>query len=82
MDTGTGTATDLSAGLLAARFRGYAGECVEKANGADSIDDKKLHLNIALAWMRLARQSEEIGAMRAGAADAAPLPAAAERPLA
>jgi alpha-ketoglutarate-dependent taurine dioxygenase len=42
------------------RFREYAAECVQRATDAPSTGDKNLHLNMALAWVRLAQQTETL----------------------
>ena len=44
----------------AGKFREYAAECVQRATDSPSMDDKNLHLNMALAWVRLAHQSETL----------------------
>jgi hypothetical protein len=40
------------------RYRQYAADCVQQAQGQDSADDKSILLNMALAWLRLAQQVE------------------------
>jgi hypothetical protein len=42
------------------KFRDYAADCVQKASGTSNPEEKNLHLNMALAWVRLAHQSEAI----------------------
>jgi len=44
------------------QFRKYAADCVRKATGSQDPEEKNLHLNLALAWVRLAHQTESIGA--------------------
>jgi hypothetical protein len=39
-------------------FRQYAADCVRQANAAQTPQDKNILLNVALAWIRLARQSQ------------------------
>ena len=51
----------------AERFREYAADCMQKATGAPTPEDKNLLLNMALAWVRLAHQSQT----RAASADGA-----------
>ena len=50
----------------AERFREYAADCVQKATGAPTPEDKNLLLNMALAWVRLAHQSQTIAALADG----------------
>ena len=40
------------------RYRQYAAECVRQAQGESAPEDKTIMLNVALAWLRLARQTE------------------------
>jgi hypothetical protein len=40
------------------RYRQYAAECVRQAQGEKASEDKTIMLNVALAWLRLARQTE------------------------
>ncbi len=47
----------------AERFREYAADCIQQASGANSPEDKNLFLNMALAWVRLAHQSQSIATM-------------------
>ena len=47
-------------------YRRYAADCVRKAQGEETPEDRNILLNVALAWLRLARQTEAIDA---GAAD-------------
>ena len=39
-------------------FKQYAADCVLRAEGEQSAEDKAIMLNMALAWVRLARQSQ------------------------
>lgn len=39
-------------------FRQYAADCVRQAEGEQSAEDKNILLNMALAWVRLAQQSQ------------------------
>ena len=45
-------------------FRQYAAECVRRAETEQKPEDKTLLLNLALAWIRLAQQSQAAGADR------------------
>ena len=47
----------------AEKFREYAADCMQKASSAQNPEEKSLHLNMAMAWVRLARQSEGIGTL-------------------
>jgi len=40
------------------RYRQYAADCVRQAQGEEAAEDKTIMLNVALAWLRLARQAE------------------------
>jgi len=40
------------------RYRQYAAECVRQAQSEDTPEDKTIMLNVALAWLRLAQQTE------------------------
>ena len=40
----------------ATRYQQYAAECVRQAQSERSPDHKTIMLNVALAWLRLARQ--------------------------
>ena len=42
------------------RYRQYAAECVHQAQSEDTSEDKNIMLNVALAWLRLAQQTETI----------------------
>ncbi len=50
----------------AERFREYAADCVQRATGAPTPEDKNLLLNMALAWVRLAHQSQTLAASADG----------------
>lgn len=41
------------------RYRQYAADCVRQAQSEETAEDRSILLNVALAWLRLARQSEE-----------------------
>jgi hypothetical protein len=43
------------------RFHQYAADSVERARAAEDAGDRNIHLNMALAWVRLAHQSAEAG---------------------
>ena len=53
-------------------FKQYAADCVQKAEREESVEDKNILLNVALAWMRLARQSQAAGQSSASAEDGKP----------
>ena len=40
------------------RYRQYAADCVPQAQGETTAEDKTIMLNVALAWLRLAQQTE------------------------
>jgi hypothetical protein len=40
-------------------FKEYAADCMRRAEGEDKPEDKTILLNIALAWVRLAQQSQQ-----------------------
>jgi hypothetical protein len=56
------------------RYRQYAADCVRQAQGEEAAEDKTIMLNVALAWLRLARQVE------ADRQDEAPPMAPSEQP--
>ena len=66
----------ISAMSTAEKFREYAADCVQKAAGTQNPEEKNLHLNMALAWVRLAQQKQSI--VPAAAAKTKP---ESERPL-
>ena len=39
-------------------YRQYAADCVRQAKDQQSPDDKNILLNVALAWLRLAQQTQ------------------------
>jgi hypothetical protein len=39
-------------------FRKYAADCVRQAESEQTAEDKNILLNMALAWVRLAQQSQ------------------------
>jgi hypothetical protein len=43
-------------------YRRYAADCVRQAQGEETPEDRNILLNVALAWLRLARQTEAIDA--------------------
>ena len=64
-------------------FRQYAADCVRRAETEQKPEDKTLLLNLALAWVRLAQQSQAAGADRRDiTVIALPQPAPANRPAA
>jgi hypothetical protein len=56
--------------------RRYAADCMRQAHNETTASDKTILLNVALAWLRLARQTELMGDAAGDAAvnDAAPPP--------
>ena len=40
-------------------YRQNAADCVRQAEGEDAPEDKNILLNVALAWVRLAKQVQE-----------------------
>ena len=40
------------------RYRQYAADCVRQAQSEDTSEEKTIMLNVALAWLRLAQQTE------------------------
>jgi len=40
------------------RYRQYAADCVRQAQAEQTIEDRTIMLNVALAWLRLAQQLE------------------------
>lgn len=40
------------------RYRQYAADCVRQAQAEETIEDRTILLNVALAWLRLAQQIE------------------------
>jgi hypothetical protein len=41
------------------RYRQYAADCIRQAQAEQTIEDRTILLNVALAWLRLAQQLEE-----------------------
>jgi len=39
-------------------YRQYAADCVRQAQNEPTTEDRNIVLNVALAWLRLARQTE------------------------
>jgi len=39
-------------------YRQYAADCVRQAQNEPTAEDRNIVLNVALAWLRLARQTE------------------------
>jgi len=48
-----GTATD-----SITQYRDYAADCVRRAQDEETVEDRTILLNVALAWVRLAQQVE------------------------
>jgi hypothetical protein len=46
--------------------RQYAADCVRQAHNEESVDDRNILLNVALAWIRLGSQTQELSARLAG----------------
>jgi hypothetical protein len=42
------------------RYREYAADCVRQARSEDTAEDRTIMLNVALAWLRLAQQTEAL----------------------
>jgi hypothetical protein len=61
-------------------FKQYAADCVRQAAGEQRPEDKTILLNVALAWVRLAQQSQTAAANPAEPGlTAAPQPETAEQ---
>jgi hypothetical protein len=56
-------------------FRAYATDCMRRAEGEQTPEDRTILLNMALAWVRLAQQSQE-AAQAADKSEAVPQAAA------
>lgn len=41
-------------------YRQYAADCVRQAQSEPTLEDRNMVLNIALAWLRLAQQTEAL----------------------
>ncbi len=46
-------------------FREYATDCMRRAEGEERPEDRDILLNMALAWVRLAKQSADTAEMAA-----------------
>ena len=66
-------------------FKQYAADCMRQAEGQQSPEDRAILLNVALAWVRLAQQTQLAAVPAPGdksgppspkKSEAAPLPAA------
>ena len=42
------------------KYRQYAADCMHQAQSEGAPEDKTIMLNVALAWLRLAQQTEAI----------------------
>ena len=51
-------------------YHQYAVDCVRKAQREEAPEDRDILLNVALAWVRLAQQTETLGAASQGDDDA------------
>jgi hypothetical protein len=51
-------------------YHQYAVDCVRKAQREEAPGDRDILLNVALAWVRLAQQTETLGAASQGDDDA------------
>ena len=56
-------------------FRQYAVDCVRQAEAQQKPEDRDILLNVALAWVRLAQQSQAAHAVDDLPADESDLPA-------
>jgi hypothetical protein len=52
-------------------YRQYAAECVRQAGSEETPEDKNILLNVALAWLRLAQQTQAMAHAEDSAADSA-----------
>jgi hypothetical protein len=43
-------------------FKQYAADCMRQAEGQQSPEDRAILLNVALAWVRLAQQTQAVTA--------------------
>jgi hypothetical protein len=48
-------------------YREYAADCILQAENEATPEDKNILLNVALAWVRLAQQTQELGETNAAA---------------
>ncbi len=62
MSPGAGAQTDGEAMGRIENFKQYAADCMQQARQQPSPHDRDILLNVALAWVRLARQSETLPA--------------------
>jgi hypothetical protein len=60
--------------------RQYAADCMRQAHNETTASDKTILLNVALAWLRLARQTELMGDAAGDAAAPPPERIEAGRP--
>ena len=61
-------------------FKQYAADCMRQAEGEQRPEDKTILLNVALAWVRLAQQSQAAAANPAEPSlTAAPKPETADQ---
>jgi len=42
------------------RYRQYASDCLRQAQSETTAEEKTIMLNVALAWLRLAQQTEAL----------------------
>ena len=47
--------------------RQYAADCLRQAEGQEAAEDKNILLNVALAWVRLAHQTQAFQVQESGA---------------
>lgn len=52
-------------------FKEYAVDCMRRAEGEQKLEDKTILLNMALAWVRLAQQSQQAANLKASKPEAA-----------
>jgi hypothetical protein len=57
-------------------FKEYAADCMRRADSEQTPEDKTILLNMALAWVRLAQQSQQAASLAAKSSPETP-PAAA-----
>ena len=55
-------------------FRQYAADCVRQAEAQQKPEDRDILLNVALAWVRLAQQSQAAPAVDDSQAEESDLP--------
>ena len=61
-------------------FKQYAADCMRQAEGQQSPEDRAILLNVALAWVRLAQQSQIADAAKRAVESAVPPASPAETP--